>query len=236
MSPENKKIFFDYALSQMPNEACGVIVIEKGRERLVVCKNKSIFNDQFSMDSADYAKASLMGEVIGIVHSHVNLASTPSEADKVSCEATGLEWFICSVPNGAWSEFKPSGYEAPLIGRTWAHGVLDCYSLVRDLYKKELKIDLIDFDREVEFWEKGFDLYCDENFKKAGFVDVPFSDLRKYDGILMKIKSKVINHAGVYLGDDKFIHHLMRRLSSRDVFAGYYRKHTVKIVRHECMF
>lgn len=232
MTDEAKKIFYDFAVSQMPRESCAVVVIKKGKEHLFICHNKSIFNDQFSIDPDDYAKASLMGEIVAIVHSHVYTSANPSEADKVACEATGLEWFICSVPTGKWNSFKPTGYKAPLIGRNWAHGVLDCYSLVRDYYKENLNVELMDFDRESEWWDKGFDLYCEENFKKAGFVQVSISDLKKHDGLLMQIKSKVVNHAGIYLGNDQFLHHLNRRLSSRDVYAGYYRKHTIKVVRY----
>lgn len=233
MTKENQDLFFEFAKSEMPREACAVVLVRKGREFLQPCKNKSVLSDQFALDPDDFAKASLAGEITGVVHSHVNIASRPSEADKVSCEATGLEWHICSVPTGSWFSFKPSGYKAPLVGRTWAHGILDCYSLVRDYYKETLGIELLDFDREKEWWDKGFDLYCEENFRKAGFFQVPNGEIKKHDGILMQVKSKVANHAGVYLGDDQFLHHLNRRLSSRDVYAGYYRKHTVKVLRHK---
>lgn len=232
MTDANKEIFFKHAVSEMPREACAVLVIFKGREQIYICKNKSVLNDQFSMEPEGFSTASELGEVVGIVHSHVYQAPVPSEADKVACEATKLEWFICSVPTGKWSSFRPSGYKAPLVGRQWAHGVLDCYSLVRDYYKEILNIEIMDFDREDEWWEHGDNLYCDENLKKAGFTVVPMSDLQKHDGLILQVKSKVPNHAGIYLGDDLFLHQLSRRLSSRDVYAGYYRKHTIKVVRH----
>lgn len=231
MTDESKKLFYEHALSQMPREACAVVVIRKGKEQLFICNNKSIVLDQFTLDPSDFAAASEAGEPVAIVHSHVYQAPVPSEADKVACEATKLEWIICSVPTGTWHSFTPSGYKAPLVGRQWAHGVLDCYSLVRDYYKEILNIELMDFDREDEWWERGANLYCEENLSKAGFKTVPMSDLRKHDGLIMQVKSNVANHAGIYLGDDQFLHQLSRRLSSRDVYAGYYRKHTLRVVR-----
>jgi len=232
MTPENRQLFFDHAVKETPREACAVLVIFKGREILHICKNKSIFNDQFSIDPKDYTEAALKGEVVGIIHSHVNISATPSEADRVSCEASGVEWHICSVPTAKWFSFTPSGFKAPLIGRTWAHGVLDCYSYVQDYYREKLGITLMDFDREFEWWDKGGELYCDANWTMAGFKKVMPEELRVHDALIFQIRAKVPNHAGIYEGNDIFSHHLTRRLSSRDVYAGYYRKHTVKVLRY----
>lgn len=233
MNNENRQAFFEHALKDTSREACALLIVEKGRERLHICENKSQVKDQFLIDPIDFAKAETRGEVIAVVHSHCFIPARASEADKVACEATQLPWFICSVPTGAWYDFKPTGYKAPLIGRTWAHGSLDCFGLLCDYYKETLDIIVPDFDREYEWWERRHDLFRDENTEKAGFFRVAPEEMRQHDALIMQIHSSVPNHCGVYLGDDQFLHQLSKRLSSRDVLSGYYRKHTIKVLRHE---
>lgn len=235
MRSETRSIALEFAKTELPREACGVVIIEKGHEVFVPCRNISELHDQFEIHPEDYAGAEDRGEVVRIVHSHPYARPFPSEADKVSCEQTGIPWSIVSVPDGEWFDFDPTGYKAPLVGREWAHGVLDCYSIIVDYYREELGIQIPDFDREFEWWMKGQNLYLD-NFEKAGFKSVPIESIRKHDVILMQVMSPVVNHGAIYLGDDKMLHHLHRRLSCRDVFGGYWRKHTVKVVRHESLW
>lgn len=223
---------FFWALQSRPKEACGLVIIENGKEVFVPCRNISEINSQFIIDPVDYSAAEDRGEIVRVIHSHVNQNPHPSECDKVSCEASGLPWSIVSVPNGDWFHFNPSGYKAPLVGREYSHGVLDCYSLIRDYYKEILNIEIPDFNRDFEWWNKGQNLY-EENFKKAGFREVPFETLQKHDVVLIQIMSNVVNHGAVYLGDDTILHHLHKRLSSRDVFGGFYVKHCTKVLRHE---
>jgi proteasome lid subunit RPN8/RPN11 len=219
-------------MNNLPHEACGLLIIEKGREVFVPCKNISdLPKDSFTIDPVDFANAEDRGEIVRIIHSHCFLSPRPSEADKVSCEASGVPWSIVSVPNGDWFHFEPVGYKAPLVGRTWAHGTLDCYSLIRDYYLEILKIEIPDFERRHEWWMKGDNLYL-ENFAKAGFYEIPASDIRQHDVVLMQIMSPVINHGAIFIGEDKILHHIHRRLSSREVFGGYFKKHTVKVLRH----
>lgn len=234
MSPENRALFHAHALQSMPREACALLLVEKGREKLILCPNRSADPDSFQIAPEDYASAEDRGEIIAVVHSHVFISAQPSEADRVSCEASGLEWFIHSVPTGAWFSFRPEGYQAPLVGRQFSHGVLDCYTLIRDYYSRQLNIEIPDFDREFEWWERGGNLY-EENFEKAGFFEVKsgLKDLRPHDVLLFQIHSKVINHGAVYLGADVMLHHLNKRLSSREIFGGMYKKNCVKVVRHE---
>lgn len=221
-----------HAKADFPREVCGLITVLKGKEIYVPCKNIAESDQDFIMDPIDYANAEDASDIVAIVHSHCNLPAKASQADLVGCENSKMPWHIVSLPSETWETIKPSGYEAPLIGRTFHHGVLDCYSLVRDWYKKEKNISLPDFDRVEKWWEKGQELYL-ENFGKAGFYEIPdIFKMEPGDVILMQIASDAVNHSGIYLGDNIMLHHSMNRLSCREVFGGYWLKNTRKVVRY----
>lgn len=217
------------AKQQFPREACGIVVIFKGREKFIPCDNISQDNDSFVLSPEDFAKAEDLGEIVAIWHSHCGKTAQPSEPDLVSCEQHPYEWHIYATPLDSWYSFKPSGYKAPLIGREFRHGVLDCYTLVRDYYEQELKILLPDFAREDFWWNHGKNLYMD-NYPNLGFVPVKFPE-KVGDLILMSISADVANHAGIYIGNSQMLHHLYGRLSSRDMYGGMYQKHTVEVIR-----
>lgn len=227
----------EHAAAAAPRECCGLAVVTKGKLRYWPCRNISISDTQFEIDPLDYAAAEEAGEIVGICHSHVFLSPEPSEADRVMCERTGLPWLIVNHPVGTHTLTEPSGYVAPLVGRSYSHGVLDCYQIVVDHYKQVLGIELPQFRREDGWWERGENLYI-ENFEKAGFVnmgDGSLTDIRPHDGLLMQVASDVPNHAAVYLGDNFILQHVYGRLSSRDVYGGYWRKHTTHVVRHRSL-
>jgi proteasome lid subunit RPN8/RPN11 len=218
MLPENQALALDHARQAYPRESCGLLVIRKGREVYWPCRNLGVGTDQFVIHPEDYVKADEQGQIVAVVHSHPGLPPEPSQADRVACEASGLPWHIVSVPSVAWASIEPSGYVAPLVGREWSHGVLDCYALVRDWFRDERGVELPN-------------LYL-ENFAQAGFFPVDADELKVGDCFLMQVASPVPNHAAVYLGDGLILHHLQGRLSSRDVYGGYWQKVTTHILRH----
>jgi proteasome lid subunit RPN8/RPN11 len=220
-----------HAQSEFPRESCGLLVVQKGRQRYVSCRNMAQGTDQFVIHPEDYANAQSLGEIIAVVHSHPKTSAEPSQADRVSCEATGFPWFIVSVPTGVWCEIKPSGYVAPLVGRQWCHGVLDCYSLVRDWFSQVRGVELADFVRHDQWWKHGQNLYL-ENFAAAGFVAIDAPQAKEGDCFLMQVGADVPNHAAVYLGDGHILHHVQGRLSSRDVYGGYWQKITTHCLRY----
>ena len=196
----------------------------------------------------------LRGQVLAIVHSHIDRDPMPTDADLVSCETTGLPWHVVAVGKDAgeedvrvlgWHTFSPKGYSAPLVGRPFHHGTLDCYGLIRDFYARELEIAIPDFDRPDNWWDdpQGGELYL-ENFERAGFDRV--DDGPRYgDVILMQYRSGRTNHGGVFLGDAPLksqpdlhpvpcamLHHAMPRLSERVMYAGYWQDITRMIVRY----
>lgn len=242
MTPEAIEAMRAHALAAYPRECCGLVVIVKGRERYIECRNLADKpGEHFILPAEDYAAAEDMGEIVAIVHSHPDTAARPSEADRVQCEEWGLPWYIVSVLRdgdavsvGEVHRLAPEGYEAPLVGRGFHHGVLDCYSLCRDWYKREWGLVLPDFPRRDEWWNDGeSDLYT-QHFAECGFVPIAKPE-QPGDALLMQIRSKngVPNHAAIYLGNGVILHHLYGRLSSRDVYGGMFAQYTRLVLRHQ---
>jgi proteasome lid subunit RPN8/RPN11 len=213
-----------------PQEMCGFIVAKKRKSKFIQCANISPELNSFIMDPRGIINAEEQGKLIMIVHSHCNESAQPSQSDEVGCELSGIPWLIVSLPTRQTYEWKPKGYEAPLEGRKFSHGVLDCYTLLKDFYSKELNISIPDFHRDYAWWKKGANLYL-ENFGKAGFVKV--DDQKIHDVVLMQMDSPVPNHAGILLDKNQFIHHLEGHLSCKQVYGGFWRKNTWCTLRHK---
>lgn len=224
----------EHAGEVAPKECCGLAVISKGKLRYWPCRNVSEFNNQFVIDPLDQIAAEQAGEVVGVCHSHVFVSPEPSEADRVMCERTGMPWLIVNHPTGSFRVIEPSGYVAPIVGRQYSHGVLDCYQLIVDHYAT-LGIALPHFHREDGWWNRGQNLYL-ENFEKAGFKQVGaagnISEIRQNDVLLIQVQSHVPNHAAIYIGENQILHHVYGRLSSRDVYGGYWQSATTHVLRN----
>jgi proteasome lid subunit RPN8/RPN11 len=230
-----------HAVAEYPRECCGLVAVIRGKENYLPCRNiAETPMEHFVLDPEDYARAEDLGTVLMVVHSHVNSSSQPSMADKTACEASGLPWLIVSVSRdpetktvmaGNTTTIEPSGFMAPLVGRPYSAGVHDCYALVKDYYERELQITIPEYERRDRWWEKGYNLLLD-NYEAAGFRRFNGRP-QKNDVIVMQIRSRVPNHTAVYLGDGNMLHHAYNRLSSRDVYGGYWQETTVLMLRHQ---
>lgn len=221
---ELREEFEIIAKSRYPNEAiCGVV-----DGKLVEFDNKSEepsenFTADISLDIRD--------KLQGIVHTHPNSDIIPSYEDGLTQIALGIPSGIVSLTEDSISKVCWAGdhlLDKPLIGRPFTHGYYDCYSLIRSWYKQEKGIVINDYAREADWWEHGKSLY-EDCFEGAGFKEV--HDLEVGDVIMMNVNSRVPNHAGVYTGDNRFLHHLYHRLSKEDVLSSW-AKMVVKIVRY----
>jgi len=222
-----------HAKEDFPKEAVGLVHVVKGKNRYFKCQNIAETPDEhFILDPNDYLKAEKRGEITAVIHSHPKTNPAPSPADMVACEASGLPWFIVNPNTETWETYKPSGFELPYVGREFSHGIVDCYSLVRDFYKREFNLILNDYSRRDQWWYQGENMYLD-NFAKEGFKEIDLENVGYGDLFLMQLESPVPNHAAIYLNDGIVLHHVQGRLSSRDVYGGYYQKVTAKVLKHE---
>jgi proteasome lid subunit RPN8/RPN11 len=222
-----KKEALAHAKSESPKESVGLLINIRGKEKYIACRNLAITDHQcFILDPEDYVRASNLGDIVACIHSHPNTLPSPSEADKVSCEKSGLVWYIVNPETEDWSYLEPTGYKPPLLGRHWVWGVTDCWSLVRDWYKEEKNIELRDWERPLtpeEFlknpmfescaWRTGFrKLRSDENLETG-------------DVLAMSILGEGLNHVGIFIDGD-VLHHLTDRLSCIEPYSEWLLKCT----------
>ena len=233
LSEEIQSEALGHAKKDFPRESVGLVHIVQGRERYFPCKNIADERDlHFVLDPDDYIKAEDQGEITAVIHSHPITNHAPSPADLVACEKSGLPWHIVNPQTEFWGYCEPSGYKLPYVGRPFCHGVIDCYSLISDFYKREFNIELTDYERKNHWWEHGENMYLD-NFKNEGFIEIPIEEIEYGCVVLMCLEARVPNHGGIYIDGNMILHHVQDRLSSRDLYGGFYQKNTAKILKHE---
>jgi proteasome lid subunit RPN8/RPN11 len=219
----------EHATAHIPAESCGVVV--RGKYKPIT--NRSTETDAFAMDRAEYFAATKGGGLEAIVHSHVYTAPIASQGDLAMCETTGVPWLILNVPVGSWNVIEPSGYTAPLIGRQWSYGSLDCWGLVRDGFKAFTGREIPDFVRDWEWWKTGKNI-IEDNIEAAGFIKLDQdAEPRHCDVIIMQIRAPVPNHCALYIEPEGImLHQLQGRVSVRETYGGYYRQATRYFIRH----
>ena len=219
-----------YVYEQEGIEACGLLNIERGRVKWHPCTNKA---EQpwidFMIDPLDYKQVADRGDIVGVVHSHLG-PPIPSVMDRAACDRLGIPWYIFGE-NDEWTKLEPKEESYDLLGRPFVYGVYDCFTIIKDYYEAQ-DINIFPYEYEWEFWEKGKNLYID-NFEKEGFEIVTDGSIKIHDLVLMALNSDITNHAGIYVGRGKMLHHAPNRLSCRDNYDGIWKKITRIVVRHE---
>lgn len=230
------------SIDSYPLEACGFILSKGNKSFAIAVENESPEpRTQFLINPDSYIKAMQQGNIIGVWHSHVDEPPTPSVADIAGCESSNLTWLIIAINKTEADDFEfshietiePSGKKVELTGRPYVFGVFDCYSLVADYLAEKHQIYIKkDYPRIEDFWKKGMPLFSkhwqDENFC------ITNDDLKDGDILMFQTDSSgEVNHVGVYVGDGMFLHHAIGRLSSIDIYGGYWKNHTVLHLRHK---
>jgi proteasome lid subunit RPN8/RPN11 len=225
-----------------PEEACGLVIKVGPKSLAIPCTNISDAPTQaFMISTTDWIAASKQGEVIGVWHTHVEIPAVPSDADRASCEATAVPWYIVSVRKSedgfAFSQptmLQPVGFLMPYLERPYVAGVFDCFSLLRDYFQREYGIEINDYPRIETDGSLGRDKFIDR-FAQEGFTQLIDQEPIPGDVFLLQMTSSVPEHIAIYIGDDMILHHCHGRLSRRDIYGGYWAKHTTHHLRNKAL-
>lgn len=236
MIPEDKTLaaIQAHAAEVYPQECCGLIVETAGC--LSVVRSKNMAPDPYRTFMVDPALfLQYEARTKAVYHSHPDRGAKPSEADKASCSAVGRPFLILSWPSGNMVSILPEKHEAQLEGRQFVYGVFDCLAIVEDFYRQEYAIEVPNYGRPpFGWWMEDVD-YIGQRYSKMGFIEA--QEPEHGDVIVMQMGgARVPNHVGVYLEGGLLLHHALHMLSRKDVYGsrgGYWRKHTVRVLRHE---
>ena len=117
------------------------------------------------------------------------------------------------------------------VGRDF-NGV-DCFGLVYLIYKNELNIELPDFTNLMyskNWFKEGKNIIVENVWDKWYEVDkTEQTDLLLF---YTNYKKRVVNHIGLYIGNNKFIHILETYSSKIDRLDGRWNKLLYKILRY----
>jgi cell wall-associated NlpC family hydrolase len=252
-----------HALVCYPRESCGVVIrlTDTMAEVYIPADNEARGDaalDSFEIGPEFMAAAEDRGTLLAIVHSHPNGPDGATEGDTASCNISGVPWYIQPVHRDDAGALRcaplvgiaPDAPPAPLVGRSFHHGTLDCYGLIVDWFDRARGVTLPHHERDDDWWKKTpeLDLYMANLAADGWRVLADGEMLQPGDMIIMQIGSSVPNHAAVYVGEEpvpghdepfmrsaRILHHLHGRKSSVDVYGGMWAHCTHAIARHKSL-
>lgn len=216
--------FKTYFISKWPNEAVGYL--KQGEffplENLAVDQKH-----EFEVDPAF-----LLQEPDVLLHSHITGYElrnpnvdprSPSFTDLKYQISTDIEWGIC-VTDGqtcdeplCWGNYD---HVPDLIGREFIFNLHDCLPLARDWLYQNRGIK-IPFHAHESMWHEQGEDYIEQLYESWGFQQVQLDELQEGDVLFYQVRSLVVNHVGIYLGNNEVISHWYGRVSCVETFGKW---------------
>lgn len=204
-----------HASDIFPNECCGALINDK-YVRFENCSQDK--ENSFLIRNQEFDKQLLLGNVKQIIHSH-NQKPHASIVDQEACSEMEVSYAIINlVDKNLPTHFIGWGgicKIASFVGRPFFFGVYDCLQLVYDYYKQKHNIRLPNPEREIDFIYNNnqlFEQYLDTITDR--FTIVKNIDDIDIDDICFYVMGGKIAHVGVYIGDEKILHHWFNQKSN----------------------
>jgi proteasome lid subunit RPN8/RPN11 len=239
LSEQTKTFIKQHAMSEPDRECCGLIIERDDAFYPMRCQNIHQTPEHFfTIDPKDYLKASSSGKIVGFYHSHKE-SSHFSEFDKLNSETHNLFSVLYSIKADQFCTYKPQGYRVPYCGREYVHSIVDCFSLVRDYYLRELNINISDITHPYRYVvdkakhpdNQFVHPILKEHFLANDFVET--QQLQKHDVLLLKtplLHSPA--HCAVYIGNNQILHHPFSGKSCIEMYVNWFVTRTKHRMRH----
>ena len=219
-----------HALEENPNECCGLIFESDGIIKACRAKNTSTDKKRsFAVDTVDYYKASLLGDVQAIYHSHSNGNPDFSIKDKEDSLKHKINFVLYDIYSNTFKLFDYQKNKEEVLEIDFEWGKSDCISLVQKYIKKEKGYDLIlpeELNSRDSKWvnknlnivSKTFDLNKDA-WAQVNLLSI--QDLENCDILCFSLKNN-IDHFGIYTSNGMFLHHPIGKKPKSDNIKEYY--------------
>jgi proteasome lid subunit RPN8/RPN11 len=208
------------------------IINNKPTDITLLTNTSLLPSSYFSLSVKDIIMLHKLDNVV-IFHTHINQLSYLSNEDIKGSNSCGFPYLMSNLITGKWDYYNPN--EVPLLeGRKYSYSHSNCYTLVRDYYKQTYNRTLNNYylTTPTAYLEDGWNEFY-KYFKAESFtpVDAP----KEGDVLLFRIgrcnASCQANHCGIYLDDNKVLHHLQDQESKIEPLTTRLRNHLVSIMR-----
>jgi len=107
---------------------------------------------------------------------------------------------------------------------------LDCYGLIKCVYRDFLGVELMDIEEYGKYWFLMGERYFLDNYT-VQFDEVKSGDTKIFDVVLFNCAHGEANHAGVVLDRMRFIHANKAGVTVNKFTQRYWKEHTVGFFR-----
>lgn len=196
----------EWALENTSEELCGLIYISG--EQIHITKTKNIASNKenyFEIDPLQYLRISnnKKNQIIGIFHSQKE--ESPSILDYMVAQGHNCYSIIYSIEADSFIEIDKIHLKyKKYLFKSFTMGSDDCLGLVRDFYKNEYNINITNFPRDEDWYNKNPNI-IEENIEKENFAIINCIDNVK-EGDILVFKNGRHGHLGIYLEKDLLLH------------------------------
>lgn len=220
-----------YALQSPDEESVGLIC----GDNFVPCKNiHGNKKHYFSIDPIDYIKATKIGKITAIFHSHVNDSPGFSVFDYQQSILNNLEYWLYDLKSKTFKILKPQIF-TKYINQPFKEGISDCFSLIRDFYKNELNIEIPNWfcNRKKGFVKIQKNLLETQEYKELGksigFNLVLDNNLKNFDILIFKFYDRL--HMAIFLENNCILHQIRVKRSCIEVYTDEYKNSLICVLR-----
>ncbi|MGH8709930.1 MAG: NlpC/P60 family protein [Burkholderiales bacterium] len=236
---DNSDEIASHMLAAYPMEGCGYI------QNNTFYPVQNVADDPINSFSFPQGLTEILidkAEPYSIIHSHTTRSGKydlrcPTKLDMAGQQRTEVPWGIVHCDGIGISSILWFGppQDTTLVGREYLPNINDCFTICRDYYWQNYKLQFPSYPREIDWTTKDPGMLIEHLPTSTGWVALAKgTNIEVGDLVLFRIASQYPNHLGVIITDTNFIHHLADRLSMEDPIIKW-KQFIFKVLRYSVL-